>query len=148
MTHLQQATDNLKTVTNNEGIFKVMNIYQVLNQLQKAEDPMAYKPEVEIMIERKKEREKKENEERKRVEDNQQKKKDEQFQHEKALFDFDEEINYLDQVEERYAVQTYAKSTTTEDDNERANKGGEMSEEIHTEVLQKRKPIGTVTKLN
>jgi|LauGreDrversion4_2_1035121.scaffolds.fasta_scaffold1326675_1 hypothetical protein len=30
---------------------------------------MAYKPEVEIMIERKKEREKKEHEERKRVED-------------------------------------------------------------------------------
>ncbi len=43
------------------------------------------------------------------------------------MFDFDEEINYLDQVEERYPVNTYAKSTTTEDDNEKANKIGEMS---------------------
>lgn len=53
------------------------------------------------------------------------------------MFDFDDEINNLDQVEERYPVNTYAKSTTTEDDNEKANKIEEMSKtkEILTEDL-------------
>ena len=127
MTHLQQATDNLKKVTNDQGIFKVEHIYQVLNQLQKAEDPMAYKPEVDLMIERKKEREKKEHEELKRVGDILQKKKDEQVEHEKALFDFDEEINNLDQVEDRYPM----KSTTTEDEQD-----GQVD-------IAKRKPLPT-----
>lgn len=67
MSNLQQVAENLKTVTNDEGILKYTNVYQVLNELQKAEDPMAYKPEIEIMIERKKEKEKQEDEERKRV---------------------------------------------------------------------------------
>ena len=49
------------------------------------------------------------------------------MEHEKALFDFDEEINNLDQVEDRYPM----KSTTTEDEQD-----GKVD-------IAKRKPLPT-----
>ena len=46
MTHFQLVSDGLRGAINDDGIFKPLNVFDVLNQLQKAEDPNAYKPEI------------------------------------------------------------------------------------------------------
>ena len=96
MTHFKLVSDGLREAINDDGIFKPINVFDVLNQLQKAEDPNAYKPEIVQMIERKQEREKREDEEKKKKQEDQNNKKRQASEHERALFDFDEEINYLD----------------------------------------------------
>lgn len=73
-----------------------------MNEIQRYEDPEAYQPELEqalvVKLEQDRERKQKLEAEAQRRDQ----KAQEKLQHEKALFDFDEEVNDLDIVEDRY----------------------------------------------
>ena len=73
-----------------------------MNTIQKNEDPKAFEPEIVKTIQLKQLRE---NEIKKQMESFNQIKQNklrEKIEHEKALFDFDQDIDDLEEVEERY----------------------------------------------
>ena len=67
----------------------------MLNDIQKQEDPKAYEPEILQNIKAKQMRD----QAAKQTKDN---RYQEALEHEKALFDFDEGVNDLEMVEDRY----------------------------------------------
>ena len=76
-----------------------------MNVMQKKDDPQAYQPEIVKTIQLKQLRDTEEQQKREEKERLKQEKIEEDKKHEKALFDFDHEIDDLEKVEERYPAQ-------------------------------------------
>lgn len=104
LSHLRIIKDGLKACKNETGFLNPQSAFDRLNEIQRHEDPEAYQPELEhaLIVKLNQDRERKqklEAEARRREE-----REYEKLQHEKALFDFDEDVNDLDIVEERYPL--------------------------------------------
>lgn len=104
MTHLQAVKDGLKACKGMNGFFDPKSAFDCLNQIQMNEDPEAYQPEVQKIIERNVQRQKERDAMRQKKEQERLAKQREAIEHEKALFDFDEDINQLDKVQDRYPM--------------------------------------------
>ena len=102
LSHLRIIKDGLKACKNGAGLINPQSAFERMNEIQRYEDPEAYQPEMEHALVVKMEQDR----ERKQKLEADQKRRDniaeEKLQHEKALFDFDEEVNDLDVVEDRY----------------------------------------------
>ena len=79
-----------------------MQAFNCLNDIQKEENPNAYEPEVVKTINAINAREERLNHFKKQQEDLKQEKLNQALEHDRALFDFDEDINNLEEVKERY----------------------------------------------
>ena len=88
---IDKVKQGLKACKGESGFFNPTMAFDCLNDIVRKENPIAYQPEVDKIISAKILRDKTENT-----------KKCEAQEHEKALFDFDEEIDDLEHVENRY----------------------------------------------
>lgn len=93
MTHLQAVRDGLKACKGMNGFFDPKSAFNCLNEIQMKEDPQAYQPEVQKIIQRNLQRQKEMEAVKKKKEQEKLEKQREAIEHEKALFDFDEDIN-------------------------------------------------------
>ena len=73
-----------------------------MNDIQKMDDPKAYEPDMEVQMNAKRKRDQELEEQKKRHEQAKAEKLQQIQEHERALFDFDEEIDHLQEVHERY----------------------------------------------
>ena len=87
--------ERLKQCQGDGGVVEPLKILETMNNVQIEEDPDAYVPQITQQHRRKEEMRKIE----KLYEEQYAKKL---FEHDKALFDFDESVNNLSQVSERY----------------------------------------------
>ena len=83
-----------------------LKAFDKLNDIQKEEDPRLYEPTVVNLLNAAAQRQRQEDCERERHQSDVQQRQQRKFmaaqEFDKALFDFDEDINRLEQVQERY----------------------------------------------
>ena len=97
--NLDKVKRGLMQCKGESGFFNPAQAFNCLNDIQKEENPNAYEPEVAKTINAIKAREDKL---KKEQEDAKMKKINQAREQDRALFDFDEDINNLEEVKERY----------------------------------------------
>lgn len=102
---LDKMNSSLFQCKNTDGVFNPNKVYEMMNMMHRLKDPDAYQPEIVKTIQQKKEKEqemKMQSEIFKKIADERAQRKKVNEEHDKALFDFDQDIDELDDVAERY----------------------------------------------
>lgn len=129
------------------GVLDPQKMFELLNEIQKKEDPDAYQPEIIKTIQQ---REKKKQEqdlldEKRRLDELERRRKQEE--HEKALFDFDQDIDDLEQVEERYPMLKLKITTDPGHEDQTCDADKENKNAGNTEVKVSKEPEQVKTKV-
>lgn len=84
------------------GVLNPQKVFEFMNQVQKNDDPDAYQPEIVKTIQQREQLKKQQEKIKENKKFDEMNKLRRQLEHEQALFDFDQDIDDLEQVEERY----------------------------------------------
>ena len=107
MKQLEKLRIGLKNATGETGVVDFQKAFEAMNQVQIAEDPQKYESEMLKNLQAKRKREAEREAEKKRQQEVKSRLVEEV---DKALFDFDEEIDNLEEVQERYKVEKERKA--------------------------------------
>ena len=152
LAQLERVKEGLKACKGKSGFFNPAQALNRLNDLQKQEDPRAYEPEV---VKQQKALKQRQNDARRRQELQAMEKLNAAQEIDKALFDFDEDIDHLEDVGDRYpaaaARPAHDKDEETPDSKERLRREAEeqdrqLEKEEEERKLKEREEIAEVTK--